>query len=218
MTRTSHRSQGFTLIELLVVMTIIATLAGLAMVGLPYYQRRADKLVCATNLRSIYSHLLEYEQTKHQLPQADGAGFPFAIWGTVLDKLPKEAEIFYCPSTKRHPPADLTTFGPADIDYTGPDQSSQSVGRNRLSTSMAGASDIPIVCNKLPNPADVSTVDDRRKNLPHQGKGFTVLYAGGSIEFIESSLFPDDLPVIGPEAPENMAKFRILKPGFGEDK
>ena len=36
--------RGFTLIELLVVMAIIATLAGLGVVGIPAYLRNADKL------------------------------------------------------------------------------------------------------------------------------------------------------------------------------
>jgi prepilin-type N-terminal cleavage/methylation domain-containing protein len=214
MKETHPRNQGFTLIELLVVMSIIATLAGLAIVGVPYYFRQAEKTKCAANLSEIYKLMMIYQQDHGAMPSADGSAFALAIWGDPLDKKPKEAELFFCPSTKHHPLPDLSNVTPEGIDYTGPEQSSKAAGRNRLSTSMAGASDIPIMSNKIPNPADVTTEQDRARNLPHAGKGFMVLYLNGSTEWIESTRFPDDLPVIGPEAPESMAKFRVLRPGF----
>jgi hypothetical protein len=77
---------------------------------------------------------------------------------------------------------------------------------------MAGASDIPIISNKLPNPGDMQDAKGRALNLPHAGKGFHCLYLNGSVEWIEASRFPDDLPVIGPESP--IEKFQILRPGF----
>ena len=45
---------GFTLIELLVVMAIIATLAGLGMVGIPRILRQADITQAKSNLGEIY--------------------------------------------------------------------------------------------------------------------------------------------------------------------
>ena len=64
--------RGFTLIELLVVMAIIATLAGLGVVGLPGLFRRNDKIKCEDNLRQIYQQNVAY-QTDHQEPAgADG--------------------------------------------------------------------------------------------------------------------------------------------------
>jgi prepilin-type N-terminal cleavage/methylation domain-containing protein len=212
MTSDTSRSRGFTLIELLVVMSIIATLAGLAIVGVPYYFRQAQKTKCAANLQEIYKLMLIYQQDHGMMPSADGSAFVLAIWGDPLDKNPKEAELFFCPSTKNRPNGDLSNVTPEGIDYTGPEQSSKAAGRNKLSNSMAGASEIPIICNKLPNPADIRTEDDRARNLPHAGKGFTVLYLNGQTEWIESARFPDDLPVIGPESP--IEKFRTLRPGF----
>jgi prepilin-type N-terminal cleavage/methylation domain-containing protein len=214
MTPSLNRSLGFTLIELLVVMSIIATLAGLAIVGVPYYFRRAEKLVCQSNLSQIHKLLLDYESSHRGMPMADGPAFVLGIWGDPLDKSEKEANTFFCPSTGRKPAADLSNVTPDGIDYTGPDQSSRSSGRNRLASSSAGASEIPIICNKLPNPGDMTSIEERRKNLPHAGKGFNALYLNGSVEFIDANRFPDDLPVIGPEAPENMAKFRNMVSGF----
>src|SRR5262245_47218368 len=211
MERTRSR-KGFTLIELLVVMSIIATLAGLAIVGLPYYMRQVQKTKCESNLHQIYSLLLMYQTNHDAMPEASGSRFVLAPWGDFYDKNPKEAEVFFCPATKNKPNADLSNVTPEGIDYTGPEQSSMGRGRNRLSTSMAGASEIPVVCDKLPNPGDVKSASDRRLNLPHSGKGFYVLYLNGSTEFFESSRFADDLPVIGPESP--IEKLRTLRQGI----
>jgi prepilin-type N-terminal cleavage/methylation domain-containing protein len=208
MTPLHSRSRGFTLIELLVVMSIIATLAGLAIVGVPAYFRQAQKTKCQANLKTIHAQLLLYEIDHKAMPSADGSAFVLAIWGKGLDKNEKEAQVFFCPSTSRQPPSDLSEMTPAMIDYTGPDQSSQYAGRNRLSSAMANASEMAIVSNKIPNADD----PQQRQNQPHAGKGFHVLYLNGSIEWVDASRFPDDLPVIGPESP--IEKFRILRPGF----
>ena len=79
---------------------------------------------------------------------------------------------------------------------------------------LAGASEVPIVADKLPDASEIRSQADRDKNLPHSGKGIYVLYISGSIEWIESTRFPDDLPVIGQDAPENLAKLRGLKSGI----
>jgi prepilin-type N-terminal cleavage/methylation domain-containing protein len=210
MTPNRFRSGGFTLIELLVVMSIIATLAGLAIVGVPAYFRMADKIKCADNLKTIYNLLIMYESAHKGMPSADGSAFVLAIWGGELDKNVKNAEVFFCPSTKRHPAGDLSDVTPAGIDYTGINQSAKYTGRNRISSSMPDGHNVPIVSNKIPDASD----PEARKNQPHAGKGFHVLDIAGNIEFIEATRFPDDLPVIGEEAPEDLAKLRMLKPGF----
>jgi prepilin-type N-terminal cleavage/methylation domain-containing protein len=212
MTPSISRSRGFTLIELLVVMAIIATLAGLSIVGVPYFIRQAHKTKCSANLSEIYKLLLIYQQDNRSMPTADGSSFVLAIWGNPLDKGEKEAELFFCPSTNNRPAADLSNVTPEGIDYTGPDQSSKAAGRNKLSTAMAGASDTPIISNKLPDPGDMQSAEDRARNLPHAGKGFHVLYLNGSVEWVEARRFPDELPVIGPESP--IEKFQSLKSGF----
>jgi prepilin-type N-terminal cleavage/methylation domain-containing protein len=210
MTPTRFRSGGFTLIELLVVMSIIATLAGLAIVGVPAYFRMADKIKCADNLKQIYQLLIIYESSHKGMPIADGSAFVLGIWGGEVDKNEKNAELFFCPSTKRRPTADLSNVTPEGIDYTGINQSAKYTGRNRISSSMPDGNEVPIVANKIPDASD----PEARKNQPHAGKGFHVLHISGSIEFIEATRFPDDLPVLGDEAPEDLAKLRMLKPGF----
>jgi prepilin-type N-terminal cleavage/methylation domain-containing protein len=210
MTPIHDRSRGFTLIELLVVMSIIATLAGLAIVGVPAYFRMANKIKCGDNLKSMYNLLIIYESAHKGMPIADGSGFVLGLWGDGVDKTEKAAEVFFCPSTKRHPAPDLSNVNAEGIDYTGIVQSTQSLGRNRISSSMPNGSEVPIVSNKVPDPSDPNA----RKSQPHDGKGFNVLHISGDIEFIDANRFPDDLPVIGPEAPENLAKLRVLKSGF----
>jgi hypothetical protein len=144
------------------------------------------------------------------MPTADGSAFVLAIWGIEVDKNQKNAELFYCPSTKRHPAADLSDVTPGGIDYTGIIQSAQHTGRNRISSSMPDGNEVPIVANKVPESSDPNA----RKSQPHDGKGFHVLHISGAIDFIEANRFPDDLPVLGDEAPEELKKLRMLKPGF----
>jgi prepilin-type N-terminal cleavage/methylation domain-containing protein len=74
MTPVQNRSSGFTLIELLVVMSIIATLAGLAIVGVPAYFRMAHKIKCADNLKQIHQLLLVYESAHKGMPQGNAHG------------------------------------------------------------------------------------------------------------------------------------------------
>jgi prepilin-type N-terminal cleavage/methylation domain-containing protein len=204
------RTRGFTLIELLVVMSIIATLAGLAIVGVPAYFRMANKIKCADNLKQIYQLLLVYESGHKGMPTADGSAFVLGIWGGEVDKNEKNGELFFCPSTKRHPTPDLSNVTPEGIDYTGINQSSKYTGRNRISSSMPDGNEVPIVSNKIPE----SSSPTARKDQPHDGKGFHVLHISGNIEFIDANRFPEDLPVIGEEAPDNLSKLRLLKPGF----
>ena len=125
MTPIHLRSRGFTLIELLVVMSIIATLAGLAIVGVPAYLRSADKIKCADNLKSIYQMLMLYETDHRGLPTADGSAFVLAIWGKQLDKTSKGAEVFYMdPHVPRLRGADwpggrdLVSIDPGSIPYS----------------------------------------------------------------------------------------------------
>ncbi len=208
-----HASRrGFTLIELLIVMTIIATLASLAIVGVPAYLRQKNKLACESQLKDIYKHLMIYEMDRKAMPTASGGAFVLSIWGNPMDKSVRNAQTFFCPSTARQPTEDLSNVTPEGIDFTGPDQHSQRAGRNALTSHMAGASEVVIISNKCPDPQQMTSEDERRKNLPHAGKGIMVLYLNGATEFIDAERFADNLPVVGPES--SIEKLRWLVSGF----
>lgn len=77
--RAHQRSpRAFTLIELLVVISIIAILIGIAMPSLAAVRRRANKLACSVNLRSIGQAIQMYrDEFKGVFPKAKYMPDPF---------------------------------------------------------------------------------------------------------------------------------------------
>lgn len=203
MTARVHARQargGFTLIELLVVMAIIATLAGLGMVGIPRVMRQADITACKGHLSAINSSLLIYQQNNKQYPRTSGATFVLSIWDShIVDHTAKDAEIFFCPSMNIGPDADCANVTPEFIGYTGPDQAGS---RKGLAITDRNANDKVLICDKVPaGNGDKEHLD----SLPHAAKGICFLTLGGSVDFIDSSAFGDGqsepYPIIGPNSP-----------------
>jgi len=203
--RKSSKASGFTLIELMVVMAIIATLAGLAAVGIPAYLRQADKTADQANLRHLFGMLQIYQQHYKALPRASGPEFVLAPWTHALvDHTTSDAKIFFCPGTGNQPEPDLSNVTPEDIDYTGPDQTGR---RTRLRIQMRNANDYAIVCNKVP--AVVEGEEDL-SDFPHAAKGINVLFAGGSVRWFDAQDdFGGDPPVIGPESPVELLQHMV---------
>ncbi len=105
---TPNRTQGFTLIELLVVMAIIATLAGLAVVGIPTYMREADKTACSEHLRKLYGHMMVYYNRHRAFPKASGPEFVFAVWrAKIVDQTQADAKVFFSAGTGNPPPENV---------------------------------------------------------------------------------------------------------------
>jgi prepilin-type N-terminal cleavage/methylation domain-containing protein len=202
----SNRNQGFTLIELLVVMAIIATLAGLAVVGIPTYLREADKTACAGQLQKFYGYLMTYQNTYKSFPRASGPAFVMSVWDAeIVDHTVADAKIFFSPGTGNKPEEDLSNVNVDEIDYTGPDQENR---RTRIRPQMRNANDFPIMCNRIPSvvegEADLS-------DFPHAAKGINVLFAGGEVRWFDAKAdFGEEYPIIGPESP--IEKLRHLVP------
>lgn len=204
------RNGGFTLIELLMVMAIIATLAGLGMVGIPRMVRQANITACKAHLDAVYKSLVIYQMNNKYFPRASGAQFVLAVWDSqIVDHTQKDAEIFFCPSMNIGPDPDLGNVTPEMISYTGPDQ----VGsRKGLAPQDRNANEKVIVCDKVPaGNGDKEHLD----SLPHAAKGICFLTLGGATDFIDSSLFggsaggqDEPYPIIGPESP--VEKFQKL--------
>ena len=190
-----RRSGGFTLIELMVVMAIIATLAGLGMVGIPALLRSSEQTAAKDRLTSIYKLLGAYQITHKRWPGSERAGalFPLTVWdGGTLDKTGKDAKVFFDPSLGGEPFADLSNINEEGINWTGP---SFERGR-RYSASMRNANDHIIVCNKVMAVQDEDDLDF----LPHAGKGIVYLTAGGQADFMSADQFTDEIPVVGPNS------------------
>lgn len=214
---TRNASRGFTLIELLVVMTIIATLAGLGMVGIPAIVRRAERTASMDNLRGLYRYYQLYEPDHGRLPDASGPEFVTALWDSgVVDHTTKDAQVFFCPSTGREPAEDLSNITPAGIDWTGPDLSGRRMG---LKTSMNKAADVVIVCHKLPATFEQLSLAADQGDLPLGGSGIACLTLDGTAEFIATEEFGDyGFPIIGPDSPVEKLQQMVPVQDWGAGK
>ncbi|MSR74363.1 MAG: type II secretion system protein [Planctomycetes bacterium] len=206
--RSRSQRGGFTLIELLVVMAIIATLAGIGMVGIPRIMRQADVTACKGHLDAVYKSLMIYQMNNKYFPRASGAEFVLAVWGSnIVDHTAKDAEIFFCPSMNLGPDSDLGNVTPEMISYTGPDQLGS---RKGLAPQDRNANEKVIMCDKVPaGNGDKEHLD----SLAHAAKGICFLTLGGATDYIDSSQFgtgqeADSYPIIGPESP--LEKFQKL--------
>jgi prepilin-type N-terminal cleavage/methylation domain-containing protein len=193
MNSTRHAG-GFTLIELLVVMAIIATLAGLSIMGIPAILRQADITADKGKLQAIYKQLLIYQTNHKAMSPRSGPAFVLSIWDSgLMDKTQKDAEIFFAATTGNEPYPDLGNVSPEGIDWTGPDQEG---ARQRMKTQNRNANNKVIVCNKVPAVQTDADLDE----MPYAAKGICYLLLGGNVDFMDSSSWPDGYPVIGPES------------------
>lgn len=94
----NKRHTGFTLIELLVVIAIIALLLAILMPGLQMAKKKAQALVCRTNLKQWGLAVALYAQNNNDsFPDAVG------LWVLPLEQYlgsGKTAEVRLCPTTK----------------------------------------------------------------------------------------------------------------------
>lgn len=199
-----RRESGFTLIELMVVMAIIATLAGLGMVGVPRILRQRNITAAKARLGVVYRDLMAYESRYTHMPTESGEGFVLGPWlAGIVDHNVKEAEIYFDPSTGNKPDEDLDNVDNLEIDWTGPDQEGM---RKRIMTTDLNAAVKVIVCNAIPELMS----DDDLDQLPHAAKGIVYLTLGGNTDFEESSKWSEGYPVIGPNSSND--RFRGIKP------
>lgn len=98
--RRFHR-RAFTLVELLVVIGIIAVLIALLMPALATVRKKAQAVVCASNLRSIGQAMMMYTTRYGYYPSCYVADGPnaYAIWPVRLRPLTgNDQRVFYCPA------------------------------------------------------------------------------------------------------------------------
>lgn len=199
----SRQRGGFTLIELLVVMAIIATLAGLGIVGIPRIMRQGQVTACKDHLSGIFKQMMVYSDRYKGFPTQSGREFVFAIWQSrLLDHNRKDSEILFCPSLRASAPESLEDMTADDIDYTGPDLSNYG---KRLQIADRNANDKIIVCDRV-----VPVVEEKDKDrLPHAAEGICYLTLGGASEFMDVATFGGDYIIIGPESPRTEFQWMV---------
>lgn len=117
-------NSGFTLVELIVVMAIIAILASLLFPALAQAKEKANRTICATNLRQIgmatLMYLSDYRDffpTANDLGNEQEEGYEWVDWNPRRNARPKEQKfleggilpyiqrfstnLFTCPSDKK---------------------------------------------------------------------------------------------------------------------
>jgi len=95
------RRRAFTLVELLVVIGIIALLIAILLPVLNKAKEAANKIACASNLRSIGQALYMYTNETKYYPAhaAQTSGGITAVWPSRLRKYAKMGrKVFWCPS------------------------------------------------------------------------------------------------------------------------
>ena len=103
-----NKKNGFTLIELLVVISIIALLIAILLPALARAKELANRVVCASNVRSLVQSMVIYAQSNKGvfpetpgLPHAAFRNFPTGINGVnVVPKISQQSTIqyYYMPS------------------------------------------------------------------------------------------------------------------------
>ena len=198
-------ASAFTLIELLVVVAIIAVLSGIAMPVCGRVPESGNRTACLSNLRQLHAFIAAYA-ADHDGEVPIGYRGGRKQWNTMLHSAPddypmlgrlwsegyvKDAKVFYCPSerapaqafnTKENPwppkPGATTQGGYACnpiINWSNADL--------RL-PRLAELTDQPLLADGCGLP---DRLDTRHRT------GVNVLYANGSVLWVERALFNDSL-------------------------
>ncbi len=103
----SCASKGFTLIEILVVMVVIAILVTLAVPSYKAQRRRAEKVVCISQMRVLHTAFDNYMADQKRWPQMPGGIFEspeetdfWKWWILTMEPYGGGESFWLCPSDK----------------------------------------------------------------------------------------------------------------------
>jgi prepilin-type N-terminal cleavage/methylation domain-containing protein len=107
-TRRCRTDGGFSLLQLLIAIAIIAILAVLVAGAVGGLRRRAHRIQCMANLKSLHAAVELYRQQKEQWPQvlvdrsADDAAEQYSMqWIAALEPFGASRKTWICPETQQ---------------------------------------------------------------------------------------------------------------------
>lgn len=108
---------GFTLVELLVVMTIMGILGALLFPALTGGKKRADQVICTSNMNQLCKFISQYARDKDVYPEGARWMGSSSVEDGPLGRYTKEQKIYVCPADtqlkdtlKRHSTQRLTSY------------------------------------------------------------------------------------------------------------
>jgi prepilin-type N-terminal cleavage/methylation domain-containing protein/prepilin-type processing-associated H-X9-DG protein len=90
--------RGFTLVELLVVMTIMGILGALLFPALTGGKRRADQVVCTSNMSQLSKFISQYARDKDVYPEGARWMGSTSVEDGPLGRYTKEQKLYVCPT------------------------------------------------------------------------------------------------------------------------
>jgi len=202
-------SSGFTLIEILVVITIIAALAGSVMLAVSFSQEKFRQTQCGDRLRQIGTMYTTERLANGGRPRHSGVAYFLAL--RVEGKIQRGNELtFVCPGDPSvvvtHTPEDQARYD--EIDLANPSDELCSFVVRDFANHPIGREEYELQAIA----ADRQGLDHR---TAHDSGGINVLFAGGSVKFMDRAalgIHSADSIVVGPESTNEMLSKMVYAP------
>jgi prepilin-type processing-associated H-X9-DG protein len=112
---TNRHRRAFTLVELLVILGIITALIAILLPTISRVREQANRVKCASNLRTIGHALTMYAQRYGYYPGGSLANYGYAWPVRLRAMLGGDQKVFYCPS--QDPRCEWTSGAPGLVMY-----------------------------------------------------------------------------------------------------
>ncbi|MHC4957881.1 MAG: type II secretion system protein [Planctomycetota bacterium] len=170
-----RRESGFTLIEILVVVSIIATLAGLVSVVIPWAFFKRDVMVCTNNVSQVVGLLESSDSSRYPNEKGPNLLLYLVAKGQVAGR--DGLELLFCPGDQEE------SLGEAGGEAAYADLDFKKLGEYGALTSYAARdqSDPKVRAKKGRVPAVILVADDSEDH--HDNRGIVVGLTGGQAKW-----------------------------------